>query len=101
MVRVRPENEKEAAGGFDKVVHVLDENVLIFDPKVDNSPDFYHGQRVRGRDFLKKKHKDIRFMFDCVFDGCSTNREVYEGTLRGILDGVFEGYNCSGNLYCH
>lgn len=80
---------------------MLDENVLIFDPKVEHEPEFYHGRKIRGAEFLKRKHKDIRFIFDSVFDADTSNRDVYEGTLKSILGGVFDGYNCSGEFkYC-
>ena len=38
-VRIRPESERERESGSRRVVQVLDENVLVFDPKGDNEPD--------------------------------------------------------------
>ena len=35
-------------------------------------------------------------MFDHVFDEQCSNLDVYENTTRCILDGVLDGYNCSG-----
>ena len=96
VVRVRPENSQEQEGNHRVVIRVLDENVLVFDPKEEASPGFFHGKRRRGRDILRKKNKDIRFAFDYVFDTDASNRMLYENTTQGILDGVLDGYNCSG-----
>ena len=74
----------------------MDEYMLVFDPKEQQSPDFYHGRRRRGRNMLKKANKDVRFAFDHVFDEDVPNQYVYENTTKGILDGLLDGYNCSG-----
>ena len=39
-VRIRPESSKEKMGNYRTVVQPLDQNVLVFDPKNDGSPDF-------------------------------------------------------------
>lgn len=33
VVRVRPESQKEKQGSFGRVVRVIDQHVLVFDPK--------------------------------------------------------------------
>lgn len=96
VVRVRPENERERQSNSNIIVRPMDEHVLIFDPHEHGSPDFYHGKRRKGRDFLKKKNKDMKFAFDQVFDMSANNEEVYEHTTRGIIDGVLDGFNSSG-----
>ena len=58
--------------------------------------EYYRGKQRRQRDLTRRKHKDIQFVFDRVFDEQTDNQEIYESTTRGILDGVLDGYNCSG-----
>ena len=96
VVRVRPENTAESEGNYGTVIRVLDEHVLIFDPKEESSADFYHGKARRGRDLNKRKKRDVRFAFDRVFDPGTSNKEIYEETTRVILDGLLDGFNCSG-----
>ena len=99
-VRVRPENNREIeAASSRNVVQVLDSQVLIFDPKVESSPGFYQGRKRRGRDIMKRKNRDIKYMFDHVFGPGETNVTVYESTTKGVLDGLLNGYNCSGNIF--
>ena len=95
-VRIRPENTTEINGNHRTVVNKISDNLLIFDPKTEASPDYYHGKQRRMRDIRKKTQKDMRFVFDHVFDEHSSNEELYEHTTKGILDGLLDGYNCSG-----
>ncbi len=73
--------------------------MLVFDPKEDNSPDFYHRKRRQGRDLLKKANRDVRFAFDEVFSMTATNMDVYNRTTKNLLDSLLDGFNCSGNLF--
>nr|XP_006816577.1 PREDICTED: kinesin-like protein KIF18A-like [Saccoglossus kowalevskii] len=97
VVRIRPENNQELEGNSRTVVKVLDEHVLVFDPKEEATDSFFHGKRIRN--ILQKKNKDMRFAFDRVFDASSTQQEVYENTTKEIIDGVLNGYNCSVFAY--
>ena len=97
VVRVRPPNSHEVQGNFKTVVRVMDEHMLIFDPREEGSPDFYHGRRRKARDITKKQCKDMQFAFDQVFGNHVINEEVYQCTTKGILDSFLDGFNCSGN----
>ena len=101
IVRVRPPSEAESSGNFTSVIRILDEHVLVFDPKEQDSDDFYHGKKRRGRDLNKRSKRDVRFAFDRVFDCDTNNTDVYENTTKVILDGILDGYNCSGEAYCY
>ena len=70
--------------------------MLVFDPKEQSSPDYYHRKRRQGRDLLKKANRDIRFAFDQVYDMEATNAQVYEKTMKTALDALLDGFNCSG-----
>ncbi|KAK7485721.1 hypothetical protein BaRGS_00023022 [Batillaria attramentaria] len=98
VVRVRPPNELEGSGQHRSVVEIMNENVLVFDPKEEASPSFGRRGR-RHRDIRKRRQKDMKFAFDYVFSATSSNEEVYQGTTRCVLDGLLSGYNCSVFAY--
>ncbi|KAM6308971.1 kinesin-like protein KIF18A [Aegotheles albertisi] len=97
-VRVRPESQKEKNGNFSKVVHVVDQHILVFDPK-EEEVSFFHGKRLINRDINKRKRKDLKFVFDAVFDESSSQLEVFEHTTKSIIDGFLNGYNCTVLAY--
>lgn len=96
VVRVRPENRKEKAAGFHKVVHVVDKHILVFDPKQEEV-SFFHRKKTTNFDVTKRQNKDLKFVFDAVFDETSTQVEVFEHTTKPILRSFLSGYNCTGN----
>ena len=98
-VRVRPENEREMAGAFNNVINVVDDKMLIFDPKEEQDDFFYQGKKQGRRDLNKRQNKDKKFAFDAVFAPGSTNQQVFEGTTKDLVDTVFNGYNCSVFAY--
>uniref|UniRef100_A0A8C8VQR9 Kinesin-like protein n=1 Tax=Pelusios castaneus TaxID=367368 RepID=A0A8C8VQR9_9SAUR len=98
VVRVRPENQKEKEGNFSKVLHVVDKHILVFDPK-EEEVSFFHGKKIRFRDINKRKNKDLKFVFDAVFDENSSQLEVFEHTTKTVLDGFLNGYNCTVLAY--
>ncbi|PKU39999.1 kinesin-like protein kif18a [Limosa lapponica baueri] len=84
-VRVRPESQKEKDGNFSKVVHVVDQHILVFDPK-EEEVSFFQGKRLAHRDINKRKNKDLKFVFDAVFGESSSQLEVFEHTTKTIRD---------------
>uniref|UniRef100_A0A8C2NVA3 Kinesin-like protein n=1 Tax=Capra hircus TaxID=9925 RepID=A0A8C2NVA3_CAPHI len=98
VVRVRPENTKEKASGFHKVLHVVDKHILVFDPKQEEI-SFFHGKKTMNRDITKRQNKDLKFVFDAVFDETSTQLEVFEHTTKPILHSFLNGYNCTVLAY--
>ncbi|KAM8813306.1 kinesin-like protein KIF18A [Rhynchonycteris naso] len=98
VVRVRPENAKEKAVGFHKVAHVVDKHILVFDPK-QQEISFFHGKKTANRDNTKRPNKDLKFVFDAVFDETSTQLEVFEHTTKPILRSFLNGYNCTVLAY--
>ena len=102
VVRIRPENETEIRSNYQGVTKVLDEHVLVFDPIPDYIPAFqepFLSLNHKRRPLLSKKHKDLRFAFDRVFDETSTQVDVFEHTTKSIIDGVLDGINCSVFAY--
>ncbi|XP_037001936.2 kinesin-like protein KIF18A [Artibeus jamaicensis] len=98
VVRVRPENTKEKAAGFRRVAHVVDKHILVFDPK-QQEISFFHGKKTANRDITKRPNKDLKFVFDAVFDETSTQLEVFEHTTKPILRSFLNGYNCTVLAY--
>ncbi|NXN17638.1 KI18A protein, partial [Indicator maculatus] len=98
VVRVRPESQKEKNGNFSKVVRVVDQHVLVFDPK-EEEVSFFHRKKPAHRDINKRKRKDLKFMFDAVFAESSSQLEVFENTTKSVIDGFLNGYNCTVLAY--
>ncbi|KFQ37507.1 Kinesin-like KIF18A, partial [Mesitornis unicolor] len=98
VVRVRPESQKEKDGNFSKVVHVVDQHILVFDPK-EEEVSFFHQKRQTYRDITKRQNKDLKFVFDAVFSEKSSQLEVFENTTKSMIDGFLNGYNCTVLAY--
>lgn len=94
VVRVRPPNTREEEGNQYPVVQVVDHNILIFDPDDAETSNVFSG--LRGHEGNRRKGKDLKFIFDRVFGEDSTQQEAFEHTTKPIIDGVLNGYNCSG-----
>ncbi|KAM3877043.1 kinesin-like protein KIF18A [Diretmus argenteus] len=97
VVRVRPFNDSEKHDNFRNVVQVVDNHMLIFDPKEQEM--CFGSQRVRNRDPIKKVNKDLKFVFDNVFGEYSTQMEIFENTTKAVLDSVMNGFNCTVFAY--
>ncbi|XP_059215784.1 kinesin-like protein KIF18A [Centropristis striata] len=100
VVRVRPTTENEKRENCRNVVQVVDNHMLIFDPKEEDASCF-GAQRVRNRNrnINKRANKDLKFVFDHVFGENSTQVDIFESTTKGVLDGVMNGFNCTVFAY--
>ncbi|XP_029902086.1 kinesin-like protein KIF18A [Myripristis murdjan] len=98
VVRVRPTNDSEKCDNFRNVVQVVDNHMLIFDPKEQQIPCF-GSQRVQNRNINKRANKDLKFVFDNVFGEDSTQVDIFENTTKGVLDSVMNGFNCTVFAY--
>lgn len=99
IVRVRPPNERELQDNSRKAIEIVDNKMLIFDPKEQATPFFFHNVAQKGRDMLKKQNKQLQFIFDRVFDSTSTNTDVFEGSTKSLINNLLDGYNCSVFAY--
>ena len=78
------------------VVHLLAHSFIMeFTPSI---PLPLSPTRKRGL-LLGRKHKDLRFAFDRVFDETATQREVFEESTKNIVESVMDGVNCSVFAY--
>ncbi|KAK2588898.1 hypothetical protein KPH14_001758 [Odynerus spinipes] len=99
IVRVRPPNDNELQLNSKIIVKILNDKVLIFDPKEKENPFYYQGVVQKGRDFLKKQNKELQFIFDKIFDDSSTNTDIFEGSTKDLITNLLDGYNCSVFAY--
>lgn len=99
IVRCRPPNERENQDNYRTVIKLVDDKMLIFDPKEEENPFFYRGVVQKGRDLLKKQNKELNFIFDRVFGIESTNEDIFQGSTRDLILNLLDGYNCSVFAY--
>jgi len=99
IVRVRPHNDREIQNNNKTIVEIVDDKMLIFDPKEKTASFFFHNVAQKGRDMLKKQNKQLQFIFDRVFDSVSTNVDVFEGSTKSLINSLLDGYNCSVFAY--
>uniref|UniRef100_A0A8C3KM29 Kinesin-like protein n=1 Tax=Calidris pygmaea TaxID=425635 RepID=A0A8C3KM29_9CHAR len=95
VVRVRPSMPNERERAAHPVLRVLDQHILVFDPEEATGPSGsvppFRGHKHQG--------KDLKFVFDRVFEEKATQEEVFQHTTREVLDSVLNGYNCSVFAY--
>ncbi|KAK4227334.1 putative kinesin-like protein [Podospora fimiseda] len=82
--------------GLRSVIKVVDDRCLVFDPPEDNPVQKFSRSVVPK---MGKKVKDQVFAFDRIFDENAAQADVYEGTTRGLLDSVLDGYNATVFAY--
>lgn len=99
FIRVRPPNTKEIEGAGRNIVKIINEDVLIFDPRQDDSEFFFHGVKQSLRDIAKKKNKEMDFRFDRVYGPEENTQEVFNGSTKDIIASLLDGYNCSVFVY--
>lgn len=98
-VRVRPPNQREEELGLRDVIEIVDDKMLVFDPKDSNDEFFYKGRKQTHRDVNRREKRDHKFAFDVVFGPEATNDQVFESSTKDLVDVVFGGYNCSVFVY--
>ncbi len=92
VFRVRPESQKEAHGGWRRVIKVLDEHVLVFDPAMAT-------MNKRGFQSNINKARDHKYAFDRVFDETASQQAVFEVTTKPLIETVMSG--CNATVFCY
>ncbi|XP_074019029.1 kinesin-like protein KIF18B [Numenius arquata] len=95
VVRVRPSLPSDRERAAHPVLRVVDQHILIFDPEEAGGPS----GSVPPRRGPKHQGKDLKFIFDRVFEEKATQEEVFQHTTHEVLDSVLNGYNCSVFAY--
>jgi len=95
IVRIRPKNKIEEH--TKTIVWRTTDSSLVFDPKEKNSEYYFKGKKqlVRNDFGRKRPNKDLGFGFDYVYGPESTNKELFDVSLKGLIDQVLEGFNCT------
>ncbi|KAG0666089.1 kinesin-like protein Klp5 [Rhodotorula mucilaginosa] len=83
-------------GSLRKVLKVLDERILVFDPPETNAVASFHKANMP---MQGKKTKDIRFCFDRVFDEDCGQEEVYDGSAKELVGHVMDGFHSTVFAY--
>lgn len=77
-----------------KCVEKVDSRMLLFDPSSSNA---------MGRPSLgtgdSKRTKNQSYAFDYVFGEKSTQKEVFESSMEGLVEGILKGYNATVFAY--
>ncbi|CCX31463.1 P-loop containing nucleoside triphosphate hydrolase protein [Pyronema domesticum] len=81
--------------GVRRVVKVIDDHMLVFDPAEENPMAKYQKTILP----QGKRVKDMRFGFDRVFDETCSQQDVYEATTKSLLDSVLDGFNATVFAY--
>ncbi|XP_055507096.1 kinesin-like protein KIF19 isoform X4 [Leucoraja erinacea] len=88
-LRIRPINEFELDDGATIVAHKVDDQMVVLMDPTEDRDDILRANRSRER----------TFMFDMVFDGTSTQEDVYLATTKDLIKGVISGYNATVFAY--
>lgn len=81
-----------------KIVNVVDEKMLIFDPP-ETSPLVSAQRKLFPNRRFRSKIRDRRFVFDQLFDEDATQQDVYAKTTKPLLDSIIDGYNATVFAY--
>ncbi|RLV89128.1 Kinesin-like protein KIP3 [Spathaspora sp. JA1] len=83
--------------GIRKIVDVVDDNMLIFDPPETNP--LVKMQRNAFPNKFNGRIREHKFVFDKLFDTDASQDDVYHGTTRPLLDSILDGYNSTVFAY--
>lgn len=96
LLRGTATEDRNGPRGIRKVVKVVDDKMLIFDPPEASPLSAMQKQAIPNG---KGRIRDYRFVFDRLFDEHATQSDVYEGTTKPLLDSVLDGYNATVFAY--
>lgn len=84
--------------GIRKIVNVVDDKMLIFDPPETN-PLSTMQNNAFPNNAQRPRIREYRFVFDKLFDVLTSQQEVYNNTTRPLLDSILDGYNATVFAY--
>lgn len=94
--QVNPFTSRFAGKGIRKIINVVDDKMLIFDPPESSPMAGMHKAAFPGQTHRIREH---RFVFDQLFDEDATQEQVYNSTTRPLLNNIFDGYNATVFAY--
>lgn len=99
VVRVRPPNTREMEQNQRTIIKCQTLSSMIFDPDEDEDEFFFHGAKQFHRDITRKQNKKLVMEFDRLFDENSVNADVFEASMKPLVQSVMDGFNCSAFVY--
>lgn len=76
--------------GIRKIVNVVDDKMLVFDPPDTNPLTAMHRNAFPNG---QPRIRDYKFVFDQLFDEDASQRHVYENTTKPLIDSILDGFN--------
>jgi kinesin family protein 18/19 len=89
-------NTRHNPRGIRKIIDVVDDKMLIFDPPETNP--LHHMQR-NAFPRATSRIREHRFVFDQLFDEGVTQQDVFSATTYPLLDSVLDGFNATVFAY--
>ena len=90
VVRCRPLSQYESQISNFETIRILDEKMLVLiDPIEYNGPN----------NIFKNRSREQHYAFDFVFDKFSTQNEIFNNSVKFLIDGVVNGYNATVFAY--
>lgn len=91
------QDKQELPDGIRKIINVVDDKMLIFDPPETNPT--LKLQKNAFPNAFRPRMRDYRFVFDRLFDEHATQADVYESTTKPLLDSILDGFNATAFAY--
>ena len=90
VVRCRPLSQYENQISNFETIRILDEKMLVLiDPIEYNGPN----------NIFKNRSREQHYAFDFVFDKFSTQNQIFNNSVKFLIDGVVNGYNATVFAY--
>ena len=90
VVRCRPLSQYENQISNFETIRILDEKMLVLiDPIEYNGPN----------NIFKNRSREQHYAFDFVFDKFSTQSEIFNNSVKFLIDGVVNGFNATVFAY--
>ncbi|CAG79248.1 P-loop containing nucleoside triphosphate hydrolase protein [Yarrowia lipolytica] len=93
---VNPFTSRKGGKSIRKIINVVDDKMLIFDPPESSPVAGMHKAAFPGNTHRIREH---RFVFDQLFDEDASQEQVYNQTTRPLLSNIFDGYNATVFAY--
>lgn len=88
-LRIRPMAEDEIIQGANPAAYKVENNMVVLLDPADDPDDVLRVNRSREK----------QYVFDCIFDGSCSQKDVYEETTKFLIPNVTSGYNATVFAY--
>ncbi|KAI8794146.1 kinesin protein KIF19 [Biomphalaria glabrata] len=88
-LRIRPMAQDEILQGANPAAYKVENNMVVLLDPADDSDDILRANRSREK----------QYVFDSIFDGTCSQKDVYEETTKFLIPNVTSGYNATVFAY--